>query len=58
MGEGEGGMFQEVRLFKIQYLKTKTKTPKKISNIYEVQFKNRASLFFFFARLYCDENEN
>ena len=42
----------EVRLFEIQYLKTKTKTPKKFRNIYEVQFKNRASLsLFLFARL-------
>ena len=28
-------------------LKTKTKTEKKFRNIYEVQFKNRASLIFF-----------
>ena len=40
-------------------LKTKTKTEKKFRNIYEVQFKNRASfILFFFARLQCNENDN
>ena len=39
-------------------LKTKTKThTKNFRNIYEVRFKNRASLFFF-VRLWCNENEN
>ena len=39
----------EVRLFEIQYLKTKTKihTQKKFRNIYEVWFKNTASLSLF-----------
>ena len=40
----------EVRLFEIQYLKRKTHT-QKFRNLYEVQFKNRDSLCFFFARL-------
>ena len=37
----------EVRLFEMKYLKNKNP---KFRNIYDVQFKNRASLFFF-ARL-------
>ena len=41
----------EVRLFEIKYLKNKNP---KFRNIYEVQFKNRASLSFFFLQGYSE----
>ena len=43
----------EVRLFEIKYLKTKTKT-QNLEVKYEVQFKNRASLSFFFLQGYSE----